>query len=241
MILCVENLTKKYGKKLALDQFSYTFHPGIYGLLGPNGAGKSTLMGVLTTILRPTSGRVLLDGTDIRLLGKKYRKEIGYMPQQRILYEDFSLERFLHYIAAIKGVDKETADAEIEEIIRYVNLESVRDDKISTYSGGMKQRALLAQTILGNPGIVIMDEPTVGLDPKERVHFREIVSRIAEEKIVIIATHIVSDLEKLASEVIFLNQGKIVQSGTLQELTSMYGSACRSIEDIYMKLGMGNE
>ncbi|MCR5530928.1 MAG: ABC transporter ATP-binding protein [Lachnospiraceae bacterium] len=240
MTLTTENLTKDYGKKRALDGFSYTFAPGIYGLLGPNGAGKSTLMGILTTGLKATSGKVTWDGADIASMGKDYRAMIGYMPQQQKIYEDFTLVRFLYYVASLKGKKKGEVSEEIDGIIRSVNLWEVRNDCIGTYSGGMKQRTLLAQALVGNPAILILDEPTVGLDPKERVHFRELVSEVAKDKIVIIATHIVSDLEKLASEIIFLNQGKIVKRGTLSELYENYdGEGEPSVEKIYMELGMG--
>ena len=239
MILTAENLTKEYGKKRALDAFSYTFHEGIYGLLGPNGAGKSTLMGILTTGLKATSGKVLWDGADIASMGKNYRGLVGFMPQQQRIYEDFTLMRFLYYVASLKGKKKQDVKDEIDDIIHSVNLWEVRNDCIGTFSGGMKQRTLLAQGLVGDPSILIMDEPTVGLDPKERVHFRELVSRVAGEKIVIIATHIVSDLEKLASEIIFLNHGKIVESGTLDTLYEKYGGQKEtSVVEIYMSLGM---
>ncbi|MCQ2421754.1 MAG: ABC transporter ATP-binding protein [Lachnospiraceae bacterium] len=243
MILTAEQLTKEYGSKRALDAFSYTFGPGIYGLLGPNGAGKTTLMGMITTGLKPTGGRLLLNGTDIRTMGKSYRKVIGFMPQHQKLYEQFSLSRYLYYIAALKGMKKQEADREIPQIIERVNLWEVRNDRIGTFSGGMKQRVLVAQAILGNPGIVVMDEPTVGLDPKERVNFRNLVSDIAKDKTIIIATHIVSDLEKLASEVIFLNHGHIVESGTIPELYARYKNVLSdpSVEQIYMQLGMESE
>lgn len=237
MELTMEGLTKEYGKKRALDTFSYTFHEGIYGLLGPNGAGKSTLMGIITTGLKATDGRVCFNGTDIKSMGKAYRALVGFMPQQQRIYENFSLLRFLYYIAALKGCKKKDVSEEIDEIIRSVNLWDVRNDSIGTYSGGMKQRALLAQALVGNPSILIMDEPTVGLDPKERVHFRELVEKVAKDKIVIIATHIVSDLEKLASEIIFLNHGRIVESGSLATLYEKYGGESEaSVEEIYMRL-----
>lgn len=238
MELRAEQLIKEYRKGVrALDSFSYTFYEGIYGLLGPNGAGKSTLMGILTTNLKATEGKLFFEGQDSISMGKEYRRHIGYLPQQQKMYEDFSLVRFLHYIASLKGVKSENGS--IDEIIRSVNLWDVRGDAIGTYSGGMRQRALLAQALVGNPDILIMDEPTVGLDPKERVNFRELVSNVAKSKTVIIATHIVSDLEKLASEIIFLNHGKIVESGTLQDLYEKYrGEGEPSVEKIYMSLGM---
>ena len=237
MELTMDNLTKEYGKKRALDRFTYSFHEGIYGLLGPNGAGKSTMMGIITTGLRATSGTVCFNGTDIASMGADYRALVGFMPQQQRLYEDFTLLRFLYYVASLKGCKKKDVAENIDEIIRSVNLWEVRNERIGTYSGGMKQRTLLAQALVGNPAILIMDEPTVGLDPKERVHFRELVEKVAEDKIVIIATHIVSDLEKLASEIIFLSQGKIAESGTLPNLYEKYGqNGETSVEEIYMRL-----
>ncbi|MBP5353733.1 MAG: ATP-binding cassette domain-containing protein [Lachnospiraceae bacterium] len=242
MILEAKGLTKYYGKKAALVDFTYAFRPGIYGLLGPNGAGKSTLMGIMTTNLIATEGELYLDGRNIRVMGKEYRRFIGYMPQQQKLYDGFSLERFLYYIAALKGIDKKSVAEDVERTIHAVNLWDAREDTIGTYSGGMRQRALLAQAILGNPQIVVMDEPTVGLDPKERVNFRELVASIAEERTVIIATHIVSDLEKLASEIIFLSHGHIVESGTMEELLARYRETMEepSVEKIYMRLNEGD-
>ncbi len=239
MELKTENLKKEYGRKCVLDDFSYTFREGIYGLLGPNGAGKSTLMGMITTGLKPTSGKIFFDGTEITSMGRAYRAKIGFMPQQQRLYENFTLMRFLYYVASLKGCKKKDVSDEIENIINDVNLWDVRNDCIGTYSGGMKQRTLLAQALVGKPSILVMDEPTVGLDPRERVNFRELVEKVAEEKIVIIATHIVSDLEKLASEIIFLNHGKIIESGQLSELYEKYsGMEESSVEAIYMSLGM---
>ena len=242
MILEAKGLTKYYGKKAALVDFTYAFRPGIYGLLGPNGAGKSTLMGIMTTNLKATEGELYLDGRNIRVMGKEYRRFIGYMPQQQKLYDGFSLERFLYYIAALKGIDKKSVAEDVERTIHAVNLWDAREDTIGTYSGGMRQRALLAQAILGNPQIVVMDEPTVGLDPKERVNFRELAASIAEERTVIIATHIVSDLEKLASEIIFLSHGHIVESGTMEELLARYRETMEepSVEKIYMRLNEGD-
>ena len=242
MILEAKGLTKYYGKKAALVDFTYAFRPGIYGLLGPNGAGKSTLMGMMTTNLKATEGELFLDGRNIRVMGKDYRRYIGYMPQQQKLYDGFSLVRFLYYIAALKGIDKKSVAEDVERTIHAVNLWDAREDAIGTYSGGMRQRALLAQAILGNPQIVVMDEPTVGLDPKERVNFRELVASIAEERTVVIATHIVSDLEKLASEIIFLSHGHIVESGTMEELLARYRETMEvpSVEKIYMRLNEGD-
>lgn len=220
MRLQINNLTKQYGKKTALDNFSYEFTDGIYGLLGPNGAGKSTLMKIITQNLAPTSGEILADGRNAAELGREYRKIIGFMPQQQSVYPDFSLTRFLYYMAGLKGLSKKEAQPQIAVLTERVNLSEYSQAKLGGFSGGMRQRALLAQALLGNPKIVILDEPTAGLDPKERISLRNLIAQTALDKIVIIATHVVSDIEFIAKEVLLLNQGKINDSGTPLELCS---------------------
>lgn len=220
MLLQINNLTKQYGKKTALDNFSYEFTDGIYGLLGPNGAGKSTLMKIITQNLIPTSGEILANGKNAAELGKEYRRIIGFMPQQQSVYPDFSLTRFLHYVAGLKGLSKKETESQIATLIECVNLTEYSQAKLGGFSGGMRQRALLAQALLGNPKIVILDEPTAGLDPKERISLRNLIAQIALDKIVIIATHVVSDIEFIAKEVLLLNHGEISDSGTPIELCS---------------------
>ena len=220
MTLKLEGITKKYKDKTALGGITFSFTPGIYGLLGPNGAGKSTMMNLITDNLTPTKGRVLLDEKSIDELGSEYRKLLGYMPQQQNIYPELSLRRFLYFMASLKGLKKSEAEKDINHYVRMVKLEDVLGKKLGTFSGGMKQRALIAQVLIGNPGILILDEPTAGLDPKERIRIRNLISEVARDKIVIIATHVVTDIEFIAKEIIMLNNGNIIRSGSPFELLS---------------------
>lgn len=218
MILRTENLTKNYGKFCALDSVSQTFKPGIYGLLGPNGAGKSTMMNMIAGVLAPTSGEITLDGRSIISMGKDYRKIFGFMPQVTGYYSNFTARKFLQYIAALKGIKgKKEADARISEMLDMVNLTEVENKRVGGFSGGMKQRLGIAQALLNDPSIVIFDEPTAGLDPKERIRFKNLISEMSKDKIIILATHIVSDVESIADNILVLNKGRIAQSGTVTE------------------------
>ncbi len=218
MKLEVKNLSKNYGQVQALKDVSLTITPGIYGLLGPNGAGKSTLISLLTDNLKRETGEILWDGTDIRALGRKYRNILGYMPQQQGYYEDFSAAAFLKYMAHLKGMGKKESEEKVKELLSVVNLKEYGREKVGNFSGGMRQRLLLAQALLNNPGLLILDEPTAGVDPQERIRIRNFISEIAKERIVILATHIVSDVESIASEILLLKKGELIGQGTPYEL-----------------------
>ena len=218
MELRIENLTKTYGKKVALSDFSATLTGGIYGLLGPNGAGKSTMMKILTENLSADKGRILVDGVPSGKMGADYRALLGYMPQQQGLYPHFTARRFLYYIAALKGMSKEQATKEIEQVAAMVNMTGLLDKRLGTYSGGMKQRILIAQAVLGSPKILILDEPTAGLDPKERIRIRNLISQISMDRIVILATHVVSDIEFIAKEILMLKDGHLIAQQRPAEL-----------------------
>ena len=215
----IQNISKRYGENLALDNFSAELTPGIYALLGPNGAGKSTLMNILTDNLKADSGAILYNGEDIHDMDVRYREKLGFMPQYPGLYPNFTVERFMWYMAALKGLSKSEAQRQIPEILAAVELDDVPRRKIGALSGGMKQRLTLAQAVLGDPEILILDEPTAGLDPKQRIAIRNYISKIAFDKIVLIATHVVSDIEFIAKDIIILKKGEIIDHAPPYELT----------------------
>lgn len=219
MELTVSGLTKQYQAVTALDDMNTQLQPGVYGVLGPNGAGKSTLMNLLTDNLEPTRGQVLYDKQDIRQMGREYRALLGYMPQQQALYAEMTGLRFLWYVAALKGLPRRKARLRIEELLALVNLEQDAHKRLGGYSGGMKQRILLAQALLNDPKVLILDEPTAGLDPKERIRVRNHISAIAQDKIVIVATHVVPDIEYIASWVLLMKKGRLAAQGSPVELT----------------------
>lgn len=247
MKLEVKNLTKKYGDFCALKDFSAVLSEGVYGLLGPNGAGKSTLMNILTDNLERTSGEILLDGQDVRAMGTKYRSLIGYMPQQQGFYEQFTASEFLRYIGELKNIKKAELAGEIDRLLKRVNLYEYRSKKLGGFSGGMRQRVLLAQALLGNPQILILDEPTAGLDPKERINMRNIITEISEDKIILIATHIVSDIEFIADEILLIKRGECILEGSpLKLIDSIEGKVgeCRCTKEelpaLQEQYGSGN-
>ena len=232
MELRIEHLTKEYGEKVALRDFSYTFKPGIYGILGANGAGKSTLMNLITDNVKRNEGQILWDGTDILKLGKSFRAKLGYMPQQQGMYNDFSARAFLRYMAQIKEIPKKQADEQIEQLLDVVNLREDAHKKVGGFSGGMRQRVLLAQALLGDPKILILDEPTAGLDPRERLRLRQYISDLSQDRIVFLTTHIVSDIESIAGDVLLMKQGELVKHGAPEVLIASCGG--KDLEDVYM-------
>lgn len=222
MLLEIKNVSKQYPKTLALDQFSAELSSGLYGLLGPNGAGKTTLISIITTLLSSSSGTVLYNGKPVG--GRDYMKLIGYLPQYPRFYKDFTAQEFLLYMAAMKGLDAKSASTKVAELLEQVNLSEHKNKKIGAFSGGMRQRLGIAQAILNDPEILILDEPTAGLDPKERVRFRNIISKLSSDRIIILATHIVSDVECVAKEVILLKEGKLLHKASPLSLqTAMTG------------------
>lgn len=213
-------LTKQFGSKTAVDGLNLTLTNGVYGLLGANGAGKTTLMRLLCNIQTPTAGKILFNGHNITALGEKYRNFLGYLPQHFGYYPDFSAYDFLLYIAALKGLKETAARKKANELLEAVDLSGERRHKIKTFSGGMKQRLGIAQTMLNDPRVLILDEPTAGLDPKERVRFRNLISAFAKDRIVILSTHIVCDVEFIAEDIILMKAGQVIHFGNPQAITA---------------------
>lgn len=218
MALILDGLTKTFSSFPAVNNLSYTMDTGVYGLLGVNGAGKTTLMRMLCTLLTPTSGTITWDGQDIFSLGSAYRNLLGYLPQDFGYYPDFSVQDYLLYIASIKGLRPATARQRMQSLLEQVGLTQVRRQKMKKLSGGMKRRAGIAQAMLNNPKILILDEPTAGLDPKERIRFRNLISELAENRLVLLSTHIVSDVEYIADQILLMKDGSLVHHGTSQQL-----------------------
>lgn len=222
MTLQFESLCKYFKDKHAVDNLTVEIHEGVNGLLGANGAGKTTLMKMLVTNTRPTSGKIYFDGKEINKMGDEYRNLLGYLPQDFRAYLDFTAMEFLSYMAALKNVRFENPKAKYMEFLEQMNLADVAHKKIRTFSGGMKKRLGIAQVLLNDPKIIIVDEPTTGLDPKERIKFRNIINGISENKIILLSTHIVSDIENVAKNILVMKGGKIILNGTLEELTKQY-------------------
>ena len=212
MRLSVDRLSKQYKNKIAVDRVSFTLSEGVTGLLGANGAGKTTLMRMMTGILAPTSGEITADGIAVQT--EEYRSLLGYLPQDFGYYPEFTAKEFIQYIAALKGLEKRNAKRKTDELLEVVGLSDVANKKIKTFSGGMKQRVGIAQAIVNDPKILILDEPTAGLDPKERVRFRNLIAEIGKNTIVLFSTHIVSDIDSIAKSLLMMRDGQIIYEGT---------------------------
>lgn len=221
MTLKIERVSKLFGDFPALDSIDLTLQNGIYGLLGPNGAGKTTLMRIMTDLLTPTFGRVTYDGQDVSRLGEAYRDRLGYLPQEFGVYPGFTAEKFLLYIANLKGLDKKGALCKVTELLELVGLNHKKRDKLGGFSGGERQRIGIAQALLNDPDILILDEPTSGLDPQERMRFRKILSDLSRNKTILLSTHIVSDIESIADQVIILRKGKVLDMKAPDELLTL--------------------
>ena len=231
MELVINRVSKKYQNKTAVDGINVALNPGVTGLLGANGAGKTTLMRMICGILKPTSGTIRLDGTDVS--DEIYRDALGYLPQDFGYYPSFTGRDFLMYIAALKGLEKSAAKRKCDELLSAVNLEDAANKKIKSYSGGMKQRLGIAQALLNDPKLIVLDEPTSGLDPKERVRFRNMISELGNNAIVLLSTHIVSDVSQIADRILMIDSGKLIWDGGKQDIPE-------DLESFYIKKFGGN-
>ncbi len=222
MELMIDRVTKQYKNKIAVDRLSATLQEGVYGLLGANGAGKTTLMRMICGIAEISSGEIRLDGEEIGVMGGRYRDLLGYLPQDFGYYPNFTAMEFMLYIASLKGLDRGYAKDRSRQLLQKVGLADEMRHKIKTFSGGMRQRLGIAQALLNDPKILILDEPTAGLDPKERVRFRDMIAELGKERIVILSTHIVSDVEEIADWIFLMKQGQFIAQGTLGDLKTHY-------------------
>lgn len=221
MELEIRGISKYYKDKKAVDNVSLTMTPGVWGLLGANGAGKTSLMRMIAGIVKPTSGEILYDGLPIQMLKEKYREIFGYLPQEFGFYPEFTVKSYLEYVASLKGLSRAESRKKIGELLERLTLADVKNKKINKLSGGMKRRVGIAQALLNDPKVLILDEPTSGLDPGERIRFRNLLSEFAHNRIVLISTHIVSDVEYIATENAVMKQGKIIETGTTEELIQL--------------------
>ena len=230
MELTLKNITKVFKDKIAVNDFNVILTSGVYGLLGPNGAGKTSLMRIIADVSNATSGEVYLNGKSKTELGADYRDVLGYLPQDVGFYKSFTAQKFLEYVATLKGIDKEKASIKIDELLKFVNLEKDRKRKIGKFSGGMKQRLGIAQALLNDPKILILDEPTAGLDPNERIRFKNLIAEISRNKIVILSTHIVSDVEFIANEILIMRNGELVEKATPVEMLNSIRGKVHSLK-----------
>lgn len=217
-MLTVKNVTKNYEDFCVLKNINLEFENGVYGLLAPNGAGKTTLIKMISTLIFPTSGEILYKGENILNLDEEYRNIIGYLPQDFGYYKNYSPIKFLNYISALKGIDKKQSDKKIKELLKLVGLEEVGNKKMRKFSGGMIQRVGIAQALLNDPKILILDEPTAGLDPKERVRFRNLLSELSRDRIIIVSTHIVSDIESISNEVVMIKDKELLYKDKIENI-----------------------
>ena len=234
MLLEIKNLTKHYGSKCALRDFSCAIGPGILGIIGPNGAGKTTLMNLITDNVKRETGEILYDGTDVLKLGKNFRRILGFMPQEQGMYDELSARAFLIYMAGLKEVHGKKAREQVEDLLQLVDLQDAAHRKLGGFSGGMRQRILLAQALLGEPKVVILDEPTVGMDPAERLRVSEYIKEISKERIVLWSTHILSDVEAFADSLLIMDSGKLLAHDTPSGLLREHHAG--SLEELYFTL-----
>ena len=233
MLLELNNITKNYDNTVVLHDVSFRLEPGVYGLLGSNGSGKTTLFRIICGVIKQNAGTITYNHDDVRTNSDAFRSCLGFLPQDFSYYPDFTGMKFMLYIAALKGINKNLAKKRCLELLKLVGLDDVKHKKINKYSGGMKQRLGIAQAMINDPEVLILDEPTVGLDPKERVRFRNLISSFSENKIVILSTHIVSDVEYIADEILILNQGKLENRGASSELVNtIHGYVWESVVEI---------
>lgn len=238
--LVLNAVTKKYGKKFALNDCSISFKTGINALLGPNGAGKTTMMNIIVDLISASSGEVLWNGVNIKGLGAKYRETLGFMPQNVCLYKNFSASDNLRYFGRLKGMEKKTVEQKLPDLLKKVNLFDCADKKFGSFSGGMKRRLGLAVAVMNDPALLVLDEPTAGLDPKERINFREIIAEMSENTVIILSTHITSDVEALADNIVLLKSGNVYDNGSVQELERKYCAErvekLTALDAVYMKI-----